>query len=526
MEGQELVIQRFPSSISWTLRDVVAMGFRRGRIALICFSGFLLGTIAFAVLTPKYRAETEILVKRERVDPVVSAEQSQPLTIQADVQEEEMNSEVEIIKSDDVLRKVVTQTGLDKPSGHSWFHSRTPQQQADLALDALRSTLIVEALPKTHIIRITYTSHKPELSAKVLDALDAAYLAVHQDMHRSAGQLAFFDQQADNASKQLQAAEEQLKEFPKEGGVANPTLARDYTLQKLNEFNYNLGLTRQSIAETQKRIESLKELAKTTPPRLTTQMRQADNGQVMQQMESTLLNLELKRSDMVSKYQADYPPVKELDKEIAATKASIAAEKPLGDVTTDQNPAYLWIQSEQAKAAADLRGYQAKATETESTIRQTMDNERKLDADSIQQQDLLRTAKAAEDNFLLYSRKREEARISQALDENKILNVAITEKPSVPSFPAQSPWMLGLFGTMLAFAATAGLVFTMEYMDPSFRNPGEVQSVLNLPLLAAVPDQKHGGYRITTPDEPRPEDSNGNGHLMEGEVESTSGPVS
>jgi len=183
------------------------MGFRRGRIALICFSGFLLGTIAFAVLTPKYRAETEILVKRERVDPVVSAEQTQPLTIQADVQEEEMNSEVEIIRSDDVLRKVVTQTGLDKPSGRSWFHSRTPQQQADLALDALRSTLIVEALPKTHIIRITYTSRKPELSAKVLDALDAAYLGVHQDMHRSAGQLAFFDQQAENASKQLQAAE-------------------------------------------------------------------------------------------------------------------------------------------------------------------------------------------------------------------------------------------------------------------------------------------------------------------------------
>jgi len=113
MEGQELVVQRFPSTLSWTLRDVVAMGFRRRRIALICFSGFLLGTIMFALLTPKYRAETEILVKRERVDPVVSAELTQPLTIQADVQEEEMNSEVEIIKSDDVLRKVVAQCDLD-----------------------------------------------------------------------------------------------------------------------------------------------------------------------------------------------------------------------------------------------------------------------------------------------------------------------------------------------------------------------------------------------------------------------------
>jgi uncharacterized protein involved in exopolysaccharide biosynthesis len=534
MEGQELVIQRFPSTLSWTLRDVVAMGFRRRRIALICFSGFLLGTIMFALLTPKYRAETEILVKRERVDPVVSAELTQPLTIQADVQEEEMNSEVEIIKSDDVLRKVVAQCDLDKPPKHAWFGSHTPQQRADMALDGLRSSLIVEALPKTHIIRIAYSSRSPELSAHVLEALDSAYLEVHQDMHRSAGQLAFFDQQADNASRQLQAAEEQLKEFPKQGGVANPTLARDYTLQKLNEFNYNLGLTRQSIAETQNRIEALQQLSKTTPPRLTTQMREADNGQAMQQLETTLLNLQLKRSDMVSKYQPDYPPVKELDLEIASTQASIAAQKPLADVTTDQNPAYLWIQSEQAKARADLRGSQAKATETESTIRQTMESARKLDADSIEQQDLLRTVKAAEENYLLYSHKREEARITEALDASKILNVVIAEKPSVPSFPAQSPWMLGLFGTMLAFAATAGIVFTMEYMDPSFRNPGEVQSVLNLPLLAAVPDQNLRGYRIAT------DNGNGNGNgngsegprsgdsgpLMEGEVAPNSEPVS
>jgi uncharacterized protein involved in exopolysaccharide biosynthesis len=527
MEGQELIIHRGPSTLSWTLRDVVAMGFRRRRIALMCFSGILLGTIVFALLTPKYRAETEILVKRERVDPVVSPEQTQPLTIQADVQEEEMNSEVELIKSDDVLRKVVAQCGLDKPSGRSLFGSKTPKQRADLALESLRGSLIVEALPKTHVIRVSYSSRDPELAAGVLDALDSAYLQVHQELHRPAGQLAFFDQQAESASLKLQDAEDRLRDFPKEGGVANPTLARDNTLQKLNEFNYNLGQTRQSIAETQSRIESLQQLAKTTPPRLTTQMREADNVMVMQQMKSTLLNLELKRSDMVSKYQPDYPPVKELDTEIASTKAAINAEKPLGDVTTDQNPAYVWIQGELAKAKSDLRGYQAKASETETIIRQTMDSTRKLDAESIQQQDLLRTAKAAEENYLLYSRKREEARITEALDQKKILNVAIAQKPSVPSYPAQSPLMLGLFGTMLAFAVTAGMIFTLEYMDPSFRTPGEVQAVLNLPLLAAVPDHANGGFRIGNDNGNRSKghrSGEGSG-LADGEAEPSSEPT-
>jgi len=525
MEGQELVVRRKRVALSWTLRDVVAMGFRRRRAAVLCFFGVLFGTIGYVILNPQYRAETKILVKRQRVDPVVSAEQNQPMTIQPSVAEEEMNSEVELIKSDDVLRKVVAQRGLDTPRGWGLLHRRrTPQQRVDLAIASLRSNLLIEALPKTNIIRITYTASEPVLAAQVLETLSAVYLEANRELHRSPGQLEFFDQQAKNASEQLQTAEQRLKEFPKADGTANPSLARDYTLQKLNEFNYNLGQTKQSIAETENRIASLEQLENTTPPRLTTQMREADAGQVLQQMKSALLTLELKRSDMASKYQPDYPPLKELEREIESTKAAIASENQLSDVTTDQNPAYVWIQGELAKTKADLRGYRAKATETETIIRQTMDSARKLDADSIEQQDLLRTAKTAEENYLLYSRKREEARIDDALDQNKILNLVVAEQPAVPSYPAQSPWMLGMFATILAFAATAGTVFTLEHLAPSFRTPSEVRAVLNVPLLAAVPDQSSGMFVLGKDSGSGTGDAEG-GPFQKGEAEPNAGPA-
>jgi len=196
----------------------------------------------------------------------------------------------------------------------------------------------------------------------------------------------------------------------------------------------------------------------------------------------------------------------------------------LGDVTTDQNPAYVWIQGELTKAKADVHGYQAKATETESIIQQTMESARKLNSDSIEQQDLTRTAKTAEDNFILYSHKREEARIDEALDKDKILNLAVAEKPAVPSFPAQSPLMLGLFGTVLAFAATAGVVFTLEYLDPSFRTPNEVRAVLNVPLLAAVPDQSSGVFVLETEGAAGSGDGRG-GPFQKGEAEPNAGPA-
>lgn len=496
MEGQELVVYKPSTALSFTLRDIVAMGFRRRRLALACFFGIFLGAILYALLWPKYSAETEILVRRERVDPIVTPQQTSPMVVNNLVTEEEMNSEVELIKSQDVLRKVVVNCGLDQGHGSWPFGSGNAEERIAAAVQRVRSNLLVEALPKTNIIRASFISRDPKLAARVLNTLDSVYLEEHREVHRPVGQLAFFDQQTEKAKRELDATEARLKTFPAEGGIANPTLARDITIQKLNDFSASLGQTREAVAETQKRIDALEQLAQSTTPRLTTQVRQSDDALVLQQMKTTLLNLELKRSDMISKYQADYPPVQELDREIAETRAAITGEKPLSDVTTDQNPAYVWIESELAKAQADLRGYQAKATETQAIVRQTLDSARRLDVSSIDQQDLLRAAKAAEENYLLYLHKREAARITDALDQTYILNVGIAEKPSVPVLPARSPWTFGLFGMVLALSLSAGMVFTLEYLDSSFRTPAEVETFLHLPVLAALPDPNSNGYHL------------------------------
>ena len=257
----------------------------------------------------------------------------------------------------------------------------------------------------------------------------------------------------------------------------------------MNDLNASLGQTKESIAETQKRIDALEQLSRTTPARLATQERRADDGLVLQQLETTLLNLQLKHSDMISKYQADYRPVQELEREIAETRAAIGAEKPLSDNTTDQNPTVCMDKSELAKGHADLKGYQAKATETETIIGQTQVNVRRLDEDSVDQQNSVRSAKAAEENYLLYLHKREEARITDALDQSHILNVAVAEQPTVPVFPTQSRLMFGLFGMVLAVAASAGTIFTLESLDSTFRTPAQVQTLLSIPVLATFPDQ-------------------------------------
>jgi uncharacterized protein involved in exopolysaccharide biosynthesis len=224
------------------------------------------------------------------------------------------------------------------------------------------------------------------------------------------------------------------------------------------------------------------------------------------------MTLQLKRTEYLMKYQPDYPLVVEVDKEIAQTQASIAAEdsKPIHQETTDRNPTYSWINEELAKAAAERSGLQAKLVATQATVGEYEAQSRDLQDKGLTEQDLARTMRNDEENYLLYLHKKEQARMTEELDNARIVNVSIVEQPAVPTSPFSSPILIVMIGTMVAATLTLGVVFAQEYLDPSFRTPSEVATSLPIPLLAAVP------YRLSGFHSNGNGNGNGNGHGSNG----------
>jgi uncharacterized protein involved in exopolysaccharide biosynthesis len=491
--GQGSVPSFTPSSFS--SRDLIAIGFRHQRAIIITFCAILLGAVLAAVLQPyKYQATTEFLLERSRMDPVVSpGQENNSSVMRSEVTEEELNSEVELVQSDDVLRQVVLATGLQKRRRFLSFVGMqdTEQEKIAKAIGRLRKELAIETVKKSNLISVSYSSTDPRMAAKVLQALDEAYLQKNLAVHHPPGQFEFFDQEAESYKKNLADAELQLKAFSEQEGGVSPQLARDITLQKLNEFAASLQQTYADIATTDKRIEALQKQSGTTPQRMTTQLHSTDDAQVLQGLKSTLMTLELKRTELLTKYQPTYPLVQEVDKQLAETRDSIAAEesKPLREETTDRNPTYAWINEELAKAQADEAGLKARAAATQAIIAKYQVNAHDLEQKGIVQQDLLRKVKTEEENYLLYQHKREEARMSDALDRTRILNVAIAEQPTVPALPSNSRSSVLLLGMLLATCVSLGTAFVLEYANPSFRTPSEVFSELSIPVLAAVPHE-------------------------------------
>ena len=163
----------------------------------------VLGTVAVVALAmwlsglwvPKYVAQMKILVLRQRVDAVITPEANSPVQWGGDqVSEEDLNSEVELLKSTDLLRKVVVVTGLDHDPAIGT--QTTPERAIAAAAYLLEQHLKIEGIRKTNMIAVQYESGSAQLASKVLNALSDAYAEKHMEVHRPTGEFKFFDQQA------------------------------------------------------------------------------------------------------------------------------------------------------------------------------------------------------------------------------------------------------------------------------------------------------------------------------------------
>jgi uncharacterized protein involved in exopolysaccharide biosynthesis len=487
---------------SLTPRDVVQVGFRHKNVLLAVFG--LLSLVAFLyafALPPKYEAETKILVRQGRMDPVVSPTANVSVPIRQPLTEEELNSEVEILLSTDVLQQVVKACGLDqaKPAAllPRLFHSTDdPRVRTGTAVNQLKTALKVVPVRKTSVIEVSYRRRNAQQVAQVLRALNAAYIEKHVAAHRSGGQFKFFEQQADDYREQLKVAEQRLQDFSRGQNSVRPAMVRDEMLQQLSNLNGDIAATGAQIAQTQNRLRTLEGQSQTVPARMTTSVRTLDNEQLMQQLKGTLLTLELKRTALLSKYQPDYRPVQEVEEEILKTRAAIAAEgaAPLRESTTDVDPTHTLVTGELTRAKADLSGLVARQAAMEGTARRYHNVILDLEGKGRLEQDLLREVKAAEENYLLYVQKREQSRITDALDHMRILNVAVVEEPTVPVLPVYNPWLLAAAGLFFAGVVSALVVFVVDFFDSSFHAPREIEATLNIPVLAAVPrfDNRNG----------------------------------
>src|SRR6266568_4866999 len=478
-----------------SLRDGAGALFRRRALVLSIFLIVIAGTAIVTFLLPnKYESRTKILVKNQRADVVITPEQTggaPPPTVENEVSENQINSEIELLTSKDLLTQVVKECGLAKAET-GWFgRSAAETIREESAVNRLSKDLTITPARKANVISITYASNSPELSASVLQKLGEHYLEKHLKLNHPTGATDFFKDKADEYETQLKQSEQRLTDFQQSNNLVVLSQQKELTLQKTAEAKAKMMDADAALNEATNRIARVEQQLAAIPKHIVTQSRQLPNQYSAERLNTMMVELQNKRTQLLTKYRSDDRLVREVDEQIRTTQDALtrAEQKTSVEEATDLNPLRQTLETELSRARLDQAGAKARRDTLTGQLQQYEGSLKKLESDTAKHDDLQREKKEAEDNYQLYAKKREEASIADELDRQKITNVSIAEAATVPQLPTSPNRPLNLvLGVFLAAFLSLGSVFSVEMLSDTIHTPRQLEALTGAKVLATVPE--------------------------------------
>ena len=411
---------------------------RHWRLFLIVFSAmFALVTCVVFLLPFKYESQMKLLVNTERQDLVISPSEDKNGTYYQELAEIRLNSEIELLKSHDVLQQVVIKSGLLKKPATGVAPESPSPLELDRAIHSLEHHLVIEPVKKSAIISISYRAKSPELANTVVKNLAEAYLGQHLKAHAAPGSFVFFNEQADAYAKRLADSEGQLRTFRQEHAALLDPDEKDPLTQRTIEAQASLDDTEAQESEFKKRVQAGQSALAGMDRRVTSQVRVSPQAALIAQLSAMLAELQNRRTEMITKFKPDDRLVTELDKEIADTEAALKSTTANSSVeqVSDLNAVREDAEKNLITSQVTLAGLEARRVTMTSLVKGYKDQMYQLATAATENDQLARTVKEDEENYLLYSKRREEARIAESLDQKRITDVSLAEAPTLQMEP-------------------------------------------------------------------------------------------
>lgn len=479
-----------------SFKDVVAMIYRRRWLALALFSAIFLIVAVFTILQPSiYATRAQLLFKKERINPVVSASEGAAAEGKPQLSEEAMNSEIEILKSSTLMREVLRRDQVyQQIIGPEKTQTLDSTTALELAVALFKRDLDSQIVPKSNIVQVTYEGKDPQLATQIVNELCQRYVIRHLEVHENKGIYSFFKKQAEVLHDTLQVMASALQQFEAENNLIAPEQQRQLFLQKLADYEMQLNTTRANAQAAERQVDFLEKQLAAAPERIHAQNEQASSA-VGEALTKELESLKLKYDLMVQAEKDPAEPRSQLARSLRARIAQIeetlhqqqVAEKP--EVSADINQAMMGLATELTRARFDLIGYKEREKELSSAVARLRQDINNLERASFTHEEMVRQVQLAQSNYLLYAKKQEEARISEALDREKVANVSIIDPASVPLDPVRPNRQLNLvMGFFLALFVGLGTAWGVSFFDDVAHTSNDVERQLNVPVIVSIPE--------------------------------------
>ena len=432
------------------LSDYLIVLYRRKWVALFAFVA-VIAAVAFYLIysppVPMYEATSKIVIAPGALQEIVPGAPR--------LQNLDLVTQIEIIKTSPVLGKVIQQLGLSNAEEGTLAFKE--------AVDDLRDSLTIKFVGETLIATITATDPDPRLARDTANAVAQAYIDYDRTSRLQSGReaVAWLTEEIADISTKLKNAEKVLQDFKEREGIVTLDIKQSEDTAELTKLNANY------ISVKSKRIE-LEAILKHLTENALTITEIPDSvlvTQGLQNLNAQLVNLQTQLAEKQKIFKEKYPAIIKLQSDIEFINQKLRAE----------------LQE------------QLKALKTQEDILLNAWNAKKSEVLNLGKKDIeyLNLERDVTINKGLYDSLLMKMKDFSLVDNSNLSNIRILEYAGLPTIPTKNKKVLTIvLGVVLGLMLGIGSAFFLEYMDRSIRTPDDVYRHLGLSVLGLVPMDK------------------------------------
>lgn len=433
-----------------------------------------MGAVAFGigfglvkVLKPVYSTEAQVLIQNQETpfDRVQPAENQRADAIDDRV----VASQISVIKSDDLGRRVVAALGLEnKPEFNPLINGvgtvgkikialgfgtdpalKTPEQRA---LDYYSEELGVFQLPASNVVGIRFSAKDPEIAARIANTLAETYVLWTRESQSQPTERAreWLSQQIEALRRKVADSEQAVEQFRAEAGLLQGT-ATTLGTQGISELNSQITVAKGAALEARAKADAIRDMLATSGSVDTATDVLA--SQVVQRLKEQRTDATRRRAELSVTYLPNHPKMVAVETEITNIDRQIRAEALKVVASLD----------EQARVA------ESREKSLEQNLAMLKATESAANLDDVKLKALERDASANRALLEAMLGRYAEANARQDLSSQPGLGVIIQSAgvPSAPSFPKPGPMVLLI--TIAGLAVGLGIAFLIELMAAAAR---------------------------------------------------------
>jgi uncharacterized protein involved in exopolysaccharide biosynthesis len=475
-----------------------------------------------------YEVSGKLLVTRARADLVLSPQVSggsSPGYVFP--QQQDLTAEVELLKSRTLSKAVVENLALNRPGEAS--ANKTPVMLASLLempaslaswlppglvgspagrgedepgqpsrLDrmaaGIQRGLQIQVIPNSNVIEVRYRSTDPQRAVDIVNTLLQLYLDRYPELRRPHGVTAFFASQRTIYEEKLRDAEAALRDFEGRTALINASAQLEVYSRQLAEAELTLQKVHFNVLDKRQKLASTKAHLASTPERIVSSQTNRYNP-LIDIFETRLLEMEMEREKLLQSYTPQDRRVQDIEGRIVSLKRRLGEQREWvpSTETSQIHPLRASLQESLVGTETSLSRLKIDEDEANDLIVMLKRRIGEMAQLAVDRAELLREVRAHEEAYLLYRKKVEEARISEAMDEHKMMNVTIADEATTPLGPITSKNLSYVFALMVGLVGGVGSGFLREFFDDSVKTVADVTSTTALPVLASIPEQGSSG---------------------------------